>query len=360
MLILWTSCKKDRLSVNTDTVFVTRPGGTLIAINATNGQMKWRKSIGGIDGVCYLHNNKFIAANSTSRTLNAFNANDGSTAWSRDFRTAGNSIYNSYLYTRLGDSLLVVDLENGGVVSAFSIEPQFDTRLAMVANNSVFVKGEDSVYCIDLTTHSLKWSSAKAASSPSNQWLFSAYGNQTFFFFDESYDQTNSLEALDANTGNVKWRVFINHYSNPSCPVVYNGVLYFGDEDRILHALSMENGNTLWTRQFDGYMNKVPAFKDGSMYVYDGIRRVYALEASTGNELWSVTEDQECYFGQCPIILNDQIIMTYARGIVISRSINGGQLNWRYEDSDNTQNSGTPYAMDEHGNAFYPSFLGVY
>ena len=152
------------------------------------------------------------------------------------------------------------------------------------------------------------------------------------FVVDESF----TLYAVDGETGDELWRRTLEHGDSRTPPVVADGRLYWGSEDR-LYALSAEDGSTLW-QQPNGVGGAVavsggtaytaseetvaalnvtdgsvrwrtgtptgtptpPAVADGTLYVGHtsgtGPAPVVAIDTTTGTERWRV-DTREVLFG---------------------------------------------------------------
>ncbi len=96
------------------------------------------------------------------------------------------------------------------------------------------------------------------------------------------------LYALDAGTGQEKWKFKTDDRRVRSRPAISDGVVYFGSDDRHLHALDAGTGQEKWkfpTGTF-GRIDSSAAISEGVMYVgsYDG--HLYALDAGTGHQKW--------------------------------------------------------------------------
>ncbi|MBM3897443.1 MAG: hypothetical protein FJ358_02815 [Thaumarchaeota archaeon] len=69
-----------------------------------------------------------------------------------------------------------------------------------------------------------------------------------------------TVYAVDASTGKIKWRHFIdNTVISGGCCMVSGGVVYFGDRDGRLYALDADNGALLWERRFNAIFSSPPS-----------------------------------------------------------------------------------------------------
>jgi glucose dehydrogenase len=69
-----------------------------------------------------------------------------------------------------------------------------------------------------------------------------------------------TVYAIDASTGQIKWKHFIdNTVISGGCCMVSGGVVYFGDRDGRLYALDADNGAPLWERKFNAIFSSPPS-----------------------------------------------------------------------------------------------------
>lgn len=97
--------------------------------------------------------------------------------------------------------------------------------------------------------------------------------------------------ALDASTGNVKWRIDCGTPGR-SAPTVVDGRVFFGTIDERLFAVDAATGNQLWTytaTEADTVIfgQPAPAVVDGVVLAGFGSGDLVALRAATGEMVWS-------------------------------------------------------------------------
>ena len=99
------------------------------------------------------------------------------------------------------------------------------------------------------------------------------------------------LVAIDANTGNVKWRT---NFVEParSAPTIAEGRLFLITIQDKLLGLAADDGRTLWTHQAQNAATAVlgqpaPAYASGLVVAGFGSGEISALRADTGTLVWS-------------------------------------------------------------------------
>jgi outer membrane protein assembly factor BamB len=164
---------------------------------------------------------------------------------------------------------------------------------------------------------------------------------------------SNGLYALDAETGAEKW-IYPTELPLGHSPTVYNGVVYVGGFDRMLHAINAFNGQRIWTftagagfdtnplvinglvliGNRDGYFYAInsqgpqigqlawkfqtggpidfsAAYKDGVVYFAAEDSYAYALKAQTGKLVWKSEKLLGAGFrAWWPVIYGDWVIFS--------------------------------------------------
>lgn len=114
---------------------------------------------------------------------------------------------------------------------------------------------------------------------------------------DEEEFEACALLALDAETGDERWRYddFGEKDNIDSSPAVADGRVYFGGEHAV-RALDADSGAVAWTREISTHPQSSPTVGDGVVYYgapLDGQNedeppaRVWALDAETGETVWT-------------------------------------------------------------------------
>ena len=89
--------------------------------------------------------------------------------------------------------------------------------------------------------------------------------------YEGSYD--GHLYALDAATGDVKWRLRANGPISGSATVLH-GIVYFATLKRRTYALNAKTGHELWSYPDGKYS---PVVADGKRLYLVGYTRLYGL-----------------------------------------------------------------------------------
>ena len=93
--------------------------------------------------------------------------------------------------------------------------------------------------------------------------------------------------ALDAATGNQRWRYPTGGQISGSVTVQSNGTLYAGSSDGYLYALNASNGALRWRTQTGVAIEFTsPVVTNGVVYTGADNGKLYAINTSTGAIMW--------------------------------------------------------------------------
>ena len=167
-----------------------------------------------------------------------------------------------------------------------------------VANGKLYVgDGSNTLYALNADTGVLLWKYAVGNYVDSSPTVANG-----IVYFGTYYSDPN-LYALDANTGALIWKYPTQ--SRISSPVIVNGILYVGSTDGNLYALNATTGALVWktpTSQYDE-INSSPAVVNGVVYFGGSDTYVYALDATTGALIWKHSISGDGIFGS-PTVAN--------------------------------------------------------
>ncbi len=140
--------------------------------------------------------------------------------------------------------------------------------------------------------------------------------------------------AMSMRDGHIVWSRPVAPGSESS-PLVWNGMVYFGDQGGTVHALSASDGATVWTYHAQGAVKGGPSLANGILYFGDYAGRAYALNAVNGKQIWAVsTSGADFGFGSgnfysSPAVAFGRVYLGNTDDNVYSFSARSGQLAWR-------------------------------
>ncbi|MBM4038895.1 MAG: hypothetical protein FJ290_10305 [Planctomycetes bacterium] len=138
-------------------------------------------------------------------------------------------------------------------------------------------------------------------------------------------DATNSVVAIDAASGDIKWRFYAEGPVR-FAPIAADGRVWFGADDGVLYCLTAADGKLLW--KYDGApadrkiinhgrlssnwpVSVAPILHDGVIYFGNGVWPIdgtlaHAVDAATGKRLWTSPSHVNLGYGT---IIGGQAIM---------------------------------------------------
>jgi outer membrane protein assembly factor BamB len=138
--------------------------------------------------------------------------------------------------------------------------------------------------------------------------------------------------ALNADTGKLRWRLRIG--PSESSPLVVDGVVYVGDWNGRLYALSAASGATRWTFQAGDKIKDAVAYAGGRVYFGSYDHHVYALNARTGKLFWRASAQQRLgprgTFYATPAVAYGRVYIGSTDGKVYSFGATSGKLRWSH------------------------------
>jgi outer membrane protein assembly factor BamB len=233
------------------TVYLPLSEGLLVALNASDGQLRWKADIGGNFSASPVADDRNVYAagqygapvNEQGRangTLRALSKTTGVTVWMRT------------LQAPLSGSLLV-------------------------AENALFAGGADGkVYAFDKHSGLTLWTNQYDESFSSQP----AAGGQ-FLYIGSAQ---GSLFALDQATGKAAWR-YQTHGPIQGPMAIVTSTVYFGSGDGYIYALRASNSKLIWRRRTGAAVQSVVRVENGLLAAsLDNF--VYLLSANKGSLIW--------------------------------------------------------------------------
>lgn len=268
-------------------VYVGTQTPELIALNLSDGKLKWRyKCKDGLGESSPAVANGVVVVGDLSGTLHAVNAADGKPLWtfaaggeikSSPVISDGKVIFGSY-----DGTLYAVSLKDGKQAWQYKTNGQVHAT-ASIAAGIAYISGcdgylrgiriSDGQEVVEIKTGSYTGASPALAANAA-----AAY----FGTFD------NDIHAYDLKSKKRMWR-----YENPtrqfpfysSAALIDNKVI-LGGRDKIVHALQATTGKELWSFTTRSRVESSPAIAQGRVYIGSNDGRFYVLDLATGAKIW--------------------------------------------------------------------------
>jgi outer membrane protein assembly factor BamB len=208
--------------------------------------------------------NDIVYIGSLSRqSLFALNATTGEKIW--DYKTAGqvNSspavIDGCVYFSSEDDNIYSVDALTGTKIWNYTVNDHLFYSSPVVVDERVYIGATDNFYCLNALTGIRIWNNSQTGLTA----FSSACVANGVVYLSELRGQ---VFALDAITGEKIWNASKDW--DPSSPAVAGGVVYVGDNHKIL-AFNSSTGTKIWNFTFpdaEGYLASTPAIVNNMIY----------------------------------------------------------------------------------------------
>jgi outer membrane protein assembly factor BamB len=298
---MWVFQAEDELrssaSYHDGTLYIGCYDNNLYAIDAANGQFKWKYATdGGIASKPAIFESN-IYFGSEDKRLHVISTRSGKVVWTH--------------YT------------NGPVRSS-----------PRIAEGHVFVGSDDgNLHAVSLSSGRLAWKAEAGSPVRSTPWV----GNDHVYFGSESGDFT----ATDFR-GDPKWRYKAKR-AITSSPVLVDGVVYFGSMDSTLYALDANSGWVVWRFRLGKGSISTPAVAGNMLYTGAADHIIYAIDTRSAKEMWRYTTDHQVTGS--PIVHRDAVYCGSVDGSLYCLDAASGRMRWRYQTEGPI--TGTPVAHED-------------
>ncbi|MFI8261416.1 MULTISPECIES: serine/threonine-protein kinase [unclassified Streptomyces] len=279
------------LRADRGTVVTATRGGGVQGREASNGQKLWELTGAQSDfetpeAAPVLHEGTVYVWQDAR--LRALDARSGREAWSYpvgDAASCGNvpvrvtPAPDGNVYIAAGTRVLSVDRASGRVrwhfeaPAVFLAAPAFAPGAAVTGGGVYLADYLGTVYALDAATGQDRWRIATEARQSSDP-VVVANGNVHL-------GAGSALYTLDAVTGTPKWR-FAAGGEITGLPAVADGRVHFGSADHCLYTLDAAGGQLRWKLATGGEITGAPVAEAGVVYACSKDRCVYALDAAKG------------------------------------------------------------------------------
>ena len=201
-----------------------------------------------------------------------------------------------------------------------------------VADEMIYVSFSNYIYALDAKTGDLKW---KYKGDASFGWA-SPTVSEGIVYVGSTYG--NYFYALDAKNGDLKWKYKTGKIA--SSPAVSDGIVYVGSDivdsnDNYFYALDAKTGDLKWKYRSDR-ISSSPAVSDGIVYVGDD-DGFYALDAKNGDLKWKYKTGAIDF--SSPAVSEGIIYVGSDDSYVYALDAKTGDLKWKYKTDDQVWSS---------------------
>lgn len=312
--------------------------------------VKWSHNIRyEVDCITVVGDRIFLGLGGDPNKVACLDATDGEEIWNYSVQGSGgsNDVAPAYLDGRIyfggqgAARLHVLNATDGSFIWGMDLAGSMYAKPPVAAGGLVYVTGGYTLYAIDPTTTSVKWTA---------QNLFSAPAVSGGVVFASVFAPSGSIVALDANTGTQKWNKTMNTFWY-DLPLVLGETVFVGGRDEsgpAIFALSKNDGSEKWRAHINSSL-RLSNFDNGFMAEGDGVlvvvasdidcraTEVYAFNSTTGSDLWKFRvagQAEDSHLFLTPTLANGvAYVADYFGGKVYMLQARGGALLSEHHES---------------------------
>ena len=135
------------------------------------------------------------------------------------------------------------------------------------------------------------------------------------------------LKVLDERDGHVLWDVKLG--SNICATPLIESQTAIVPVDNVLHAVALSNKSDKWTFEAVGALRASPVLYDGLVYIGSEDKRVYAIDRYTGDLEWSLKLDD--VVATSPAVSGNTLVIGTEAGTVYGIHRNDGEELWQVD-----------------------------
>ena len=308
---LWTIDAHDTLefppTLGYGKMYLAQQKGLFFALNAKNGRVVWRKSLGrcaassptvgkGVVFQSYMH--RVVCAQDQAGAdgfVVAWDADNGRELWRYKTQPVESSplLHGNRLFIGSWDhGVHAINAKNGRRIWRFPADNQVNTSAAWWRGRVFIGSDSGTLYSLSAKTGKLLWSSGAGTEF----W----YATPTVAYGRVYIGNTDgTMYAFGAKTGNLLWARPLGSYIYGAA-AVYKKKVFVGTYDGKFYALDAATGDVRWQRDAHGAVHSAPTVMAGLVYyavcsscgeaaqrsVARGPDATYAVRARDGHQVW--------------------------------------------------------------------------
>jgi outer membrane protein assembly factor BamB len=138
--------------------------------------------------------------------------------------------------------------------------------------------------------------------------------------------------CLEAMTGKKLWAIEPEWGETTSVAIYDSLVLVGSRQDGKLNALSLQNGNEIWSFRSGGDAVGTPVISGGLVFIGSNDLNIYAIEAMSGRKVWERKIESELLCS--PAATKDHVIFGCLDGYVYALGVADGNRVWSFQTGD--------------------------
>ncbi len=357
-----------------------------IALDATTGELLWEmETTGAMSFSGSYYNGKLLKASEHDNTFYCFDAETGKILWRYNpgtqlgYWVSGSAAaYNMVYELNKDGNLYALDVNTGHLVWKYEGPGYlFWPGWPVVADGKVYATtgqrvsydpytleySESEFVCLDAFTGDLVWKLPIEAHPPRESTAI-AYGNLYLipgYIKEMTMDKYITPDEIWA-IGSDSWSMWRNDTENrgagqsgptelnlrwkfkagsgvASTPIIVEGRVYFGSQDKNVYCIDARDGRLLWKFMTGARIKSSPAVVDGNVYIGPDDGYVYCLDAKNGIRIWKTYAGGyiEAHFKAAtgirssPIVVGDRVYVGSLDTNLYCLDTNSGDIIWTYK-----------------------------
>lgn len=242
-------------------VYLPLDDGRVIALDSSNGQLRWETQPGGkIVSPLIANSEKIYIASrsekdssSSEGILRVINKQSGLTAWTKTFPQAFSSplsLIDQTIYAANEDNnFYSLNSESGNVNWSVPLGAASKSK-ALITDKEIFIGTEANLmHCLSITDGKEKWqfkAQGPLRAAPT--------ANEDRIFFGDSFGH---IYCLDRDSGKLVWQVRTSA-AIESTPLLSSKFLVVNSFDNFVYGFNVKNGDTSWKLRLTGRLSFDP------------------------------------------------------------------------------------------------------
>ncbi len=277
------------------------------------------------DGVIYFGaGSRLYAVNAETGTFRwCYPATETLTSTIRTSPVVGDGM----VYFGGGDGrMYAVSTDDGSLVWSFVARSNISSSPVLVEDVIFFGSDDRKLYALDARTGVMKpnwkggfWTTDGVSAAPA------VAGGLVYFMSTDTV-----LYAANTASGQMSWSTRIGTGTRRTTPVVADNTIFLAGGN-ILYALQAKSARVKWAIPMPGEITTIPAVAKGIIYfvVKDGKTNKLCALTGAGKLKWPGVEIGAQSYSS-PIVVNDTVIVTANRGIILAVDTESGKVKWKY------------------------------
>jgi len=297
------------------------------------------------------------------RTLRLVNASDGEIVWEKPGGKGTPALTGEYVFSPFRNGVVAYRRADGTELWKTSLEASEYEDMAMSLRSVSVESGilyapttDGSAIAINAETGNVRWRTflddgrIEAPVGVSENGVYVHTWNTVFGLDVETGEKQWSINP-GSNVGGSSASVTPDTRSAPTCQ---DGLVYVGGKDGVLYAIRSEDGTVEWSHEIGYPIFSSPSIHEGVVYFGARDSALHALDSKTGEPVWETEVDW--IIDSHPTVVDGTVYVATNDSTLYAVDGASGDVQWTYTFDDTWSFTapavadGTVYFTTSHGN----------